>query len=160
AAPRTPKARRRAALSWSMHARQRLGVSVPGVHAVRLSIDVPYVGMKEALTVSRFEEGRSELWTRGRTCRGTPGAIVAYRPADVHRDVARAGRVTYQLVVLPGVDARVAVSCFAPDDARGAALCRLHDAVAAGADRLALECAIADAIAALDGDDAPRAEPS
>jgi AraC-like DNA-binding protein len=133
-----------------------LQLSVPGVRAVRSRIDAPYVGLKEAYSICRIESGRSEFWTRGRVWSGRPGTVVIQQPGDVHRDVSRDGPITYQVVVLPRAAVESIVqqvrgpTCLAPDDERGAVFRRLHDAVAAKADRFALDCALAEAIAALD----------
>ncbi len=134
---------------------QAINVSVPGVRAVRSSIDAPYVGMKEWFSICRIEEGRSEFWTRGRVWKGRPGTVVLQQPGDVHRDVSRDGTITYQIIVLPpstveSVLGSVRVpACLAADDERAAPFQRLHDAVAANADRFALDCAITEVITAL-----------
>jgi AraC-like DNA-binding protein len=135
--------------------RVAVAVAVPGYVAVRTSIDVPYVGLKDAFSVGRIERGRSEFWTHGRTWSGRPGAILIQRPGDVHRDLSRDGTITYQLLRFPahaleGVSGHLR-SCLAPEDPRGAVFHRLHDAVAAGADRFTLECVLAEAIGAIAG---------
>ncbi|MFO0577973.1 MAG: AraC family transcriptional regulator [Polyangia bacterium] len=131
-------------------------LSVPGLRAVRSRSEAPYFGLKEVFSICRFESGRSEFWTHGRVWPGRPGSVVIHQPGDVHRDVSRDGPITYQVIALPPAVVEPAVekvrvfSCLAADDPRGAVFQRLHDAVAARADRLALECALAEAIGALD----------
>lgn len=139
------------------HHIEELAIAAPGFSAMRVSSDVPYVGMKEFFSIVRVEQGRFECCTRGRTWTGGRGAVMIQQPGDIHRDLRRDGEVTLQLVRFPAsafervVDPARLHYCLAPGDARGAAFHRLHDAVAAGADAFALECAIAEALAALDG---------
>jgi len=131
-------------------------VSVPGLRVMRTTTDELRVGMKQCHAVSRSEHGRSEWWGRGKLWRSGPGSIQLKQPGDVHRDVAKDGLVTYQVVLLPASDfarAReegkvVAHPNLAPSDERGRPFHRLHDAIAAGADRLSLEVVITEAIAA------------
>jgi AraC-like DNA-binding protein len=139
-----------------------LSVSLPGLRALRVSTDEPYVGMKETFLISRFEAGRSEFWTHGRSWTGEPGTVIVFEPGDVHRDLKRDGRVTLQLIGFstPFVGALGVQSCLAADDARGLPFQRLHDAVASGADRFTLECTLAEAIAAMAAIDERRFEPT
>lgn len=131
-----------------------LPVSVPGLRALRWSSDELYVGMKEAYTITRVELGRSSFFTRGKVWSSAPGSLRIQEPGDVVRDLARDGPATYQIVAFPpstvqDVNGKVCVhSHLAAADTRGAAFHRLHDAVQAGASRLALEVAIAEAISA------------
>ncbi|WAS88737.1 helix-turn-helix domain-containing protein [Corallococcus sp. NCRR] len=112
--------------------------------------------MKEFHAVVRIERGRSEWWVRGRVWTGGPGTIHLKQPGDVYRDVAHDGPVTYQAVALPESDLQrirdegkvVAHPHFKPGDERGLLFQRLHDAVAAGADRFTLEVAVAEAVEA------------
>ncbi len=153
--PKPPQAR---PLSLSrVHTHQPICVSVPGIQAVRVSSDEPYFGMKDTFLISRFESGRSEFWTHGRTWAGAPGSVIVFAPGDVHRDVKREGMITYQLIrfVDPPLEALCVQSCFAANDERAMPFQRLHDAVAAQADRFTLECAVAEAVAAM----TPQAEP-
>lgn len=134
---------------------EQLAVAVPGYVAVRTAIDVPYVGLKEAFCVGRIERGRSEFWTHGRTWSGRPGSILIQRPGDVHRDLSRDGTITYQLLRFPahaleGISGPLH-SCLAAGDPRSAVFHRLHDAVAARADRFTLECLLAESVAAIAG---------
>lgn len=131
-----------------------LPVSVPGLRALRWSSDELYVGMKESYTVTRVEAGRSSFLTRGKVWSSAPGSLRIQAPGDVVRDLARDGVATYQIVVLSpgaveGVNDHVRIHPhLAAGDPRGAAFARLHDAVMAGASRLALEVAIAEATSA------------
>jgi AraC-like DNA-binding protein len=141
---------------------QTIPVSLPGLRATRVSIDEPYVGMKETFLISRFESGHSEFWTHGRTWTGAPGSVIVFAPGDVHRDVKRDGSVTYQLIGFstPVVDTLRVQSCLAVDDVRGMPFQRLHDAVASNADRFTLECALAEAIAAMSALAESKLEPT
>ncbi|NVB77852.1 MAG: helix-turn-helix transcriptional regulator [Kofleriaceae bacterium] len=136
---------------------EHLGISVPGYQAVRTSVDVPYVGLKDAFCITRFESGRSEFWANGRVWSGRPGVVVIQQPGDVHRDVTRDGPIAYQVLRFPAhaverVIGRIELhACLAASDTRAAAFQRLHDAVAARADRFTLECLIAEALDALAG---------
>jgi AraC-like DNA-binding protein len=136
--------------------------ALPGLRAVRVWSDAPFVGMKETFLISRFETGRSEFWTHGRAWTGAPGSVIVFEPGDVHRDLRREGPVAYQLIGFstPFLGALAVQSCFAVDDVRGLPFQRLHDAVAAGADRFTLECALAEAIAAMTTMEETRFEPT
>ena len=131
-----------------------LPVSVPGLRALRWSSDELYVGMKETYTITRVEAGRSSFLTRGKVWSSAPGSLRIQEPGDVVRDLSRDGLATYQIVAFPphtveDVNSKVCVrSHLAAGDERGAAFHRLHDAVQAGAGRLALEVAVAEAISA------------
>jgi len=131
-----------------------LPVSVPGLRALRWSSDELYVGMKETYTITRIEAGRSSFFTRGKLWSSGPGSLRIQEPGDVVRELARDGPTTRQILTLParaveGVIGKARIHPhLAAGDARGAAFQRLHDAVQAGADRLALEVAVAEAISA------------
>lgn len=136
-----------------------LPVAMPGLRAIRWSTDTFHVGMKEAYSVARLERGCTE-WRYGtRLLRGAPGALRLSRPGDVYYDVARSAPLTFQIVVLPArlIESVPAVPLppvepqLAADDPRGAAMHRLHDAIHAGAERLALEVALVEAAAAFVG---------
>lgn len=134
-----------------------LSVSLPGLRAFRTTTDSLIAGIKEHYVVGRVEHGRSEYWTRGKIWRSAPGSIQVKEPGDVHRDLALDGPRTFTGVVLPANDIVrlrdagkvVATPHLEPGDARAAAFHRLHDAVCAGADRLSLEVALAEAVATL-----------
>lgn len=136
---------------------EHLGISVPGYLALRTRSDAPFVGLKDVFSIVRFERGRSEFWMRGRVWDGRPGAIVVQEPGDVHRDVSREGSITYQMLRFPARAVEHVIGrselhgCLAAEDPRARAFQRLHDAVAAGAERFALECLIAEALDALAG---------
>ena len=131
-----------------------LAVSVPGLRALRWSTDELHAGMKETYAIARVETGRSSFWSGGRVWNSSPGSLQIQQPGDVHRDVSRDGPSTFQIITFPpraveSVTGKVRVHPqLAAGDERGAAFQRLHDAVHAGADRLALEVAVAEAIQA------------
>ncbi len=134
---------------------EQLTVSVPGLRAFRSTTERLRAGIKTVYVVGRVERGRSEWWSRGQVWRSSPGSILVKEPGDVHRDLAHDGPLTFAGVILPAADiARVrdegkvvAVAQLEPGDVRAAPFHRLHDAVNAGADRLALEVAVAEAVA-------------
>jgi AraC-like DNA-binding protein len=134
--------------------KQLLPVSVPSLRALRWSSDELYVGMKETYTITRVVAGRSSFVTRGKVWSSAAGSLRIQQPGDVVRDLLRDGPATYQIVAFPArtvedVSGKVEThSHLAAGDARGAAFHRLHDAVQAGAGRLALEVAIAEALSA------------
>ena len=132
-----------------------LSVSVPGLRAFRDTTESLRVGIKEYYAVGRVERGRSEWWGRGKVWRSAPGSIMVKEPGDVHRDLAHEGPTTFTVIALPAHDiARVrdqgkvaSMPQLDAGDERAAPFHRLHDAVCAGADRLSLEVALAEAIA-------------
>jgi AraC-like DNA-binding protein len=132
-----------------------LSVSVPGLRAFRSTTEVLRAGVKPHYAVARVEQGRSEWWARGKVWRSAPGSIQVKEPGDVHRDIALDGPTTFTVIVLPSNDvARVrdegkvfSIAQFEASDERGASFRRLHDAVCAGADRLSLGVALAEAVA-------------
>ena len=144
-----------------------IAVSLPGLRAVRWSTDELHAAMKETYAIARVETGRGSFWSGGKVWDapdGTqimfkidsgPGSLQLKQPGDVHRDVSRDGPITFQLITFPAraVESVIGKVRVHPQldagDVRGAAFQRLHDAVRAGADRLALEVAVAEAISAL-----------
>lgn len=134
--------------------KQLLPVSVPGLRALRWSSDELYVGMKETYTITRVEAGRSSFFARGKLWPSAPGSLWIQEPGDVVRDLSRDGPTTRQIVAFPAHTVEDVVGKariyphLAARDARGAAFQRLHDAVQAGAGRLALEVAVTEAISA------------
>jgi AraC-like DNA-binding protein len=134
-----------------------LPVSVPDLHAVRATTTSLHTGMKEHYGVGRIEHGDTEWWGLGRVWRSAPGCILVKQPGDVVRHLAHNGPTTFTAIRLPAGDvARVrdegrtlAIAQFEPHDKRAAPFHRLLDAVCAGEDRLSLEVALAEAIAAL-----------
>jgi AraC-like DNA-binding protein len=132
-----------------------LAVSLPGLRAYRHTVAGLYAGVKHYYAVGRTERGRSEWWGRGRVWQTTPGTVQVKEPGDVHRDVRREGPTTFAVVVLPTSDiervrdeGKVASAAqLAAGDPRALPFHRLHDAICAGADRLTLEVALAEAVA-------------
>jgi AraC-like DNA-binding protein len=132
-----------------------LPVSVPGIRAFRSTTEQLRSGVKEYFAVGRTERGRSEGWARGKIWRSAPGCIQVKEPGDVHRDLALDGPITFTVVLLPADDIErvreagkvIALPQLDPADERAAPFHRLHDAVCAGADRLSLEVALAEAVA-------------
>ena len=133
---------------------EMLSVSMPSVRAMRWTSDVLYAGMKEVYAVARVERGRSEWRAGGRSWIAGPGAFQMKQPGDVHRELSKDGPVQYLIVALPDADiARVRAEGspvtypqLEAGDERAAPFQRLLDAVAAGADRLSLEVAVAEAV--------------
>jgi AraC-like DNA-binding protein len=132
-----------------------LPVSVPGLRAHRHTTDALRAGIKDYYAVGRLERGRSEWWGRGKVWRSAPGSIQVKEPGDVHRDLAHDGPTTFVVVALPESDIVhlraqgkvVASAQLDAGDERAAPFHRLLDAVCAGADRLSLEVALAEAVA-------------
>ena len=132
-----------------------LSVSVPGLRAFRDTTQSLRAGVKPYYAVGRVERGRSEWWGRGKVWRSVPGSILVKEPGDVHRDLAHDGPTTWTVVMLPADDVTrardegkvVSMPHLEAGDERAAPFQRLHDAVCAGADRLPLEVALAEAIA-------------
>ena len=131
-----------------------LAVSVPGLRAVRWSADELHAGMKETYSIARVETGRSVWQGHGKLWSCGPGSLRVQQPGDVHREVSRDGPITFQIVSFPAHTVERVIGKIhvhpqlATNDQRGAAFHRLHDAVSAGAERLALEVAVAEAISA------------
>jgi AraC-like DNA-binding protein len=150
-----------------------LPIRVPGIRCIRFRTHELYSGIKDSYTIGHVDTGRSEWWARGRTWSSGPGTISLKQPGDVHRDLRRDGDSTVQVVVLSPklVEAacdgarslRLRVPQLDPEDPRARPFHRLHRAIAAAAEPLALEVAVAEATAAfareLTGDEGadPRA---
>lgn len=138
----------------AVHA-EPLPVAMPGLRALRWTTDQLYSGLKEIYAVARVERGRTEWWGRGKVWRSEPGSIQIKQPGDVHRDLANDGVVTFQILSLPRDEVErvhhklVVRPQIERGDARGAPFHRLFDAIERGADRLSLEVAVVEAIAAL-----------
>jgi AraC-like DNA-binding protein len=135
-----------------------LPVALPRLHAVRATTASRHVGVKEHYGVGRIERGETEWWGGGRVWRSAPGNVLVKQPGDVVRHLAHRGETTFLAVVLPADEiaeaqeegkALVIIPQLDARDARAAPFHRLLDAVAAGADRLALEVALAEAVRAL-----------
>ena len=134
-----------------------LAFALPTLGVVRATTDSLHTGMKEHYGVGRIERGGSEWWGGGKRWRSTPGCVLVKQPGDVVRHLALDGSITFVAVKLPTEDvvrARgdakpVAIDQLEPGDERAAPFHRLIDAALAGADRLALEVALAEAVSAL-----------
>lgn len=131
-------------------------VSLPGLRVVRVTTDALRTGIKEYYAVTRLEAGRSEWWAQGKLYSGGPGSIQLKQPGHVHRDIAHDGPISFQVALLPANDFErvrdegkiVANPHLVPDDERAQVFHRLHDAIAAKADRLSLEVAATEAVLA------------
>lgn len=134
---------------------QPLAVSVPGLRAVRWTTDALFASMKDSYVIARLERGSVEWVSGTRRWVTTPGMLQLKQPGDVHRDVSQTGPVTFQIVTLPAhtVEERIHPARIAPqlaaNDERATVFHRLHDAIAEAADRLELDVALTEAIAAL-----------
>jgi AraC-like DNA-binding protein len=133
----------------------------PAIRAYRYTTAVPTSCITDEHACGRTEQGRSENWARGKTWRSGPGSVLLKQPGDLHRTVSLDGPTTATVVVLPANDVALArehrhgrilsVGQLEADDQRAAPFHRLHDAVCAGADRLTLEIALAEAVSAFVG---------
>ena len=131
---------------------RKIQTATPDVHAARTRIDRPFSGMKEVFLIARLEAGRSEFWTHGKDWRLGPGAIMLHQPGDVCHERSSDGPLSFQAIcVAPRamLGATRMQSVLAADDPRGAPFHRLHDAIAAHADRLTLDCLLSDALGAM-----------
>jgi AraC-like DNA-binding protein len=134
-----------------------LPVSVPGLRAERATTSSLHTGVKEHYGVGRIERGNTEWWGGGRIWRSAPGCVLVKQPGDVVRHLAHDGPTTFTAVKLPAGDVArvrsegeaVAIAQLDTNDQRAAPFHRLINAVCAGADRLSLEVAVAEAINAL-----------
>lgn len=144
------------------HQIDTLPVAAPGLKAARSRGNELYVGLKDTFMISRLVEGRTRFWTHGREWCAERGSVVIQQPGDVHREVERDGVATYQILRIdPSLvaDAVADVRMHAhlpPGDARARPLHGLHEAIAAGADRFTIECALAEAVGALVALEQPR----
>jgi AraC-like DNA-binding protein len=134
-----------------------LAVSLPTIQVVRATTESLHAGMKEHYGVGRIERGGSEWWGGGKRWRSTPGCVLVKQPGDVVRHLALDGAMTFVAIKLPTDDVvrvrgdakPVAIDQLEPNDERAVPFHRLLDAALAGADRLALEVAVAEAIGVL-----------
>lgn len=134
-----------------------LAVSLPTIQVVRTTTETKHVGVKEHYGVGRIERGGTEWWGGGKRWRSAPGCILVKQPGDVVRHTALGGPTTYLAITLPADDVvrvraeaePVAIDQLDPGDERATPFHRLLDAALAGAGRLALEVAVAEAVGAL-----------
>ncbi|CAN5924992.1 N/A [soil metagenome] len=132
--------------------------SLPGLRAFRWSSDERYSAMKESYAIGRLESGHSAFRVGRNVWESAAGDVQLKQPGDVHREESRRGRLAFQVVSLaPSSVAPVGRvrPVLAAGDPSGAVFQRLHDAIRDGADRLALEVLVAEAVAALGRIDAP-----
>ncbi|MFT3698017.1 MAG: AraC family transcriptional regulator [Kofleriaceae bacterium] len=131
-----------------------VATALPGLRVSQWVTNGLYSAIKETHAIARITYGRSEYALRGKTWTTTPHALLFRQPGDFHRDLAREGKSLAQVLsfdrsLFASLPIRELVPQLAPDDPRGAVFHRLHDAVAANEDRLALEVATTEAIAQL-----------
>jgi AraC-like DNA-binding protein len=134
-----------------------LPVAVPGLQAIRGITTSVHTGIKEHHGVGRIERGDTEWFGAGKRWRSLPGAILVKQPGDVVRHLSHRGPTTYTAVQLPSeevarardVGRAATIAQLEPGDQRAAPFHRLIDAVCAGAERFALEVALAEALGAL-----------
>ena len=135
-----------------------LPVSMPGLRAVRATTDSLHTEMKENYGVGRIERGDTEWWGGGKVWRSAPRMHPGEAArATWSRHLAHRGPTTFTVVTLPtddvarvqGEGRAVAMPQLDAGDERAAPFHRLIDAVCAGADRLSLEVAVAEAVSAL-----------
>lgn len=139
-----------------MEIRADLPVASPGLRAIRWTSDKLYAGLKDYFAIGRIERGKSSFWGSGQAWDSEPGCIQIKQPGDVHRDISRDGPTTWLVLTLPADDiARVRddgraslPGQLSAGDERAAPFHRLMDATCAGADRLALDVALAEAVSA------------
>lgn len=125
----------------------------PDLRAARSVIERPVSTMKETYLITRVEVGRSEFWTNGKTWRVGPGAIVLNQPGNVRREISQDGPLTIQSLNVPAplVAGMRMQAVLEAGDPRAVPFHRLHDAIAARADRLALDVTLAEALGAMAG---------
>jgi AraC-like DNA-binding protein len=140
---------------------ERLVFPVAGVRGSRFHTRALHRGIKESFAIVLVDSGRSEWWGRGRTWRSGPGTVALKQPGDVHRDLARDGVSTFQVILFDAAlveEARASIGGHGPailrrgqievDDPAGAPFRRLHALAGAGGG-LAAEEAVAEALGAL-----------
>ncbi|AUX42462.1 AraC family transcriptional regulator [Sorangium cellulosum] len=138
--------------------------ALPGLCVVSLRSDRRlYRSVKDRVATVFNETGSSEWWARGNTWTSRPGTLQIKLPGEVHRELRRDGPSRFQVVLFDDAlldEARLALGRrpFAPPprlaleerDPKGAPLARLHALLRApGADPLALQTALAEALRAL-----------
>jgi AraC-like DNA-binding protein len=132
-------------------------VALAGLAVVRATTAALHTGVKDFHGIGRIERGNTEWWGGGQVWRSRPGCLLVKQPGDVVRHLAHDGPTTYTAVRLPADEVAraldrgrpVLMAQLEPDDERAAPFHRLIDAACAGADRLSLEVALAEALGAL-----------
>ena len=133
-----------------------LPVSMPGLHVVRTTTASLHAGVKEYYGIGRIEHGDTEWWGGGKVWRSVSRCVLLKQPGDVVRHLTHRGPTTFTAVRLPtddvararGEGRALALAQLEADDERAAPFHRLLDVASAGVDRLTLEVAVAEAIAA------------
>ncbi|XXY45842.1 AraC family transcriptional regulator [Sorangium sp. So ce269] len=138
--------------------------ALPGVCVARFRSDARlHRSVKDRLATVSSESGSCEYWARGKTWTSRPGTLQIKLQGEVHRDVRRDGPSRFQIVLFDDAlldEARLALGRrpFAPPprlalderEPAGAPLARLHALLREpGADPLALQTALAEALRAL-----------
>jgi AraC-like DNA-binding protein len=134
-----------------------LPVALPGLSAIRATTVSLHAGVKEHYGIGRIKRGDTEWWGGGRIWRSVPGCILVKQPGDVVRHLTHKGPTTFTAIKLPANEVvraqsegkALLLAQLEATDERAAPFRRLLDAVCAGADRLSLEVAVAEAISAL-----------
>lgn len=125
-------------------------VVLPSFQLLRWTALTPHTGMKTTYAVGRIERGQHEAG---------PGSLHVRHPGDMHRDVGRAGPITFTVASFAPALVDDAVGpvrlepMLAAEDARGVALHRLLDT--AEEDGLTLDVLLAEALASLGALDGP-----
>jgi AraC-like DNA-binding protein len=120
------------------------------LRATRWTSTEPCSGVKEVYGVARLAHGTATWWSAGKQFDGAPGALQLKQPGDVYRDLRCDGPLMFDIIAFPEgtpLLGKVRPHRFlAPGDPRGAPFHRLLDAVGAGAERLELDTALAEAL--------------
>lgn len=134
---------------------EELAVALPGLRAVRWSTSALHHGVKDYYAVGRVERGGAKWWGSGQIWESRVGHVIVKQEGDVHRDLERFGPTTFLFVMLPTRDVMEAKEAgqapvtaqLEAADPRATPIHRLLEAVDAGADRLALDVAVAEVAA-------------
>lgn len=125
-------------------------LSLPGLHAMRGTTSSVHAGVKEHWGIGRIERGDTEWWGSGKVWRSVAGTILLKKPGDVVRHLSHRGPTSFVAVMLPPPEGRSSViPQLEANDERAAPFHRLLNAVSAGAERLALEVLLTEALGAL-----------
>ncbi|XXT20960.1 AraC family transcriptional regulator [Sorangium sp. So ce429] len=138
--------------------------ALPGLCVARFRSDARlHRSVKDRLATASSETGSCEWWARGKTWTSRPGILQVKLQGDVHRDLRRDGPSRFQVVLFDDAlldEARLALGRrpFTPPprlalderEPAGAPHARLHALLREpGADPLALQTALAEALRAL-----------